>query len=44
MQLVIPNWHPIAIHFAIGMLLTATLLLLITSAVRDMSWAWGRHI
>lgn len=39
MQLVIPNWHPIAIYFAIGMLLTATLLLLITSAVRDMSWA-----
>lgn len=40
MPTILPNWHPITIHFAIGLLIASTALMLIASVGRRQ--AWGR--
>jgi uncharacterized membrane protein len=39
---ILPNWHPIAVHFTVGMLIVSTLLMLAASvAPRE---GWGRTV
>jgi uncharacterized membrane protein len=38
---IIPNWHPITIHFTVGLLITSTLLMLVASAGQRRSWGPG---
>lgn len=39
MPTILPNWHPIAVHFAIGLLTISTVLMLAASLGRNQGWA-----
>ncbi len=36
---IIPNWHPIFVHFTVALLTTATLLFLVAAIARSQPWA-----
>ena len=39
MPTILPNWHPITVHFAIALLIVSTVLTLAASLGRQQSWA-----